>query len=387
MPRYCRRWRGDSECATPSFANDKTRRSYTLLSPQSGDNLVGIDFALQPGSSITGTLYDNYTSAPIANADIALTLYSNAQAIVSTAGVTTDAAGSFVLSGIAPGSYYLEAGAPFFESPVNSYYVSALHGGAECTAGVPACTFTDASLFVVPADGTVSGIDFQLRPGHFVSGKVTDADTGLGIAGVTVKACEWIGLIFETAETTTAADGSYQLRHVVGPGSIGVSTSNALGYVDQIWQDIPLYPEYNCPVDGSTLAFASSDENISDIDFALAQPAAIGGHITPSAVAANPTLQLFKPKAGGILSPLWYGNPDANGDYLITGLPAGTYFAYVWFDGFQDCRVYAGYPCADEEGQLVIDPQQATPIVVGPGQALTNIDFPATQEVFGNGFD
>jgi len=365
-------------------------KSYSTLALQSGSELTAIDFSLQPGSTIGGMLYDRYSSEPIANAAATFVLYSSDQALIGTAETTSDANGAFLVSGIAPGNYYLEAGVPFRAvpptSPINAYYATALHAGGDCTGQDPPCPFTEASLFSVPAGGS-TGIDFDLRPGHSISGRVTAAETGLGIFGVTVKACEWIGLIFTTAQTTTAADGSYTLTHVVGPGEVSVSTFNTIGYADREWPDFLLYPaEWACPpFDGAGVTFTSADENVDGIDISLARAASVSGHVDPSTAGAEATVEILV-DVEGTLGIVWYGTPDEYGDYHLAGLPAGKYYALAYFDAYQDCRVYAGRACADPSAFPPFDVQQATPIVLAPGETRADIDFPA-EEIFRNGFD
>jgi hypothetical protein len=360
-------------------------RTITPITLHSGDALDLVDINLHIGSTITGTLTDSLTFGPIANG-AEFVLYSSTQQVLATFDAPVDADGHFTIGGVAHGSYYLEAGVPYFLFPANSYYVSALHAGAECHGNVPPCIFTEASLFSVPADGTASGVDFQLRPGHLVSGTVRDSETGLGIGGVTVAACEWLGLIRTTAQSTTSADGVYTLSHVVGPGEISLRTSNALGYVDVLWPNFPFYGASICSFEGPGLTFNSYAQNFQNVDFSLVREGTISGHVMPSGAGTNATVEIFT-YFGGSLGIAWSGSPDGNGQYQSGGLPPGTYYAVVYFDDYQDCRVYAGYECTDPSGFPPLDPLQSTPIMIAAGQQLESIDFPAVQEIFGSNFE
>jgi len=360
-------------------------RMFTPLGLPSGGALNSIDFDLHVGATITGTLSDSLTAAPLTNG-AHFVLYSSSQTARATIDIPADPDGKFAIGGVPAGDYYLEAGTLTYSGPVNNYYVSALHAGAECHGGVPPCVFTPASLFSVPAGGTAAGIDFQLRPGHLVSGKITDAVSGLGVAGVTIKACEWIGLIRQTAETVSAADGTYTLAHVVGPGQVSVYTANALGYVDILWPNFPYYGPSWCTFEGSGLTFNSFDQNTGDVDFALTRAGSISGHVSPSALGSSAAVKIMN-DIDGTLYLAWFGNPDPDGYYHADHLPPGTYYALVYFDAYQDCRVYAGNVCADPSASPPLDPQQATPITITGGQAAENIDFPATQEIFSDSFE
>src|SRR5262249_10818229 len=59
---------------------------------------------------------------------------------------------------------------------------------------------------------------------------------------------------------------------------------------------------------------------------------------------------------------------DTNGNYLLTGLPAGTYHAVAYGSGFE--QLYNGTDCPSNCG-----PQTGTPIVVADGQDTAGIDF------------
>jgi len=362
--------------------------AYTTITLASGDHLTGIDFSLMSGSTITGTLHDSYFQTPIANAPVAFKLISSAQQIVNAIDSTTDANGQFTLQGIAAGDYYLSAGARFVYWHPNTYYFPALHGGGDC---IPSCTPGPSNLFTVPAGGVASAIDFSLRPGHIVTGKVTDSQSGLGIGGVTVQTCELPGPLFNiTATAKTASDGSYTLSHVLGNGVTHAYTANSLGYVDIAWPNTPIYISTFCDtIDGTSLAFGNPQEQLSDIDFALTTGAAITGQVTATefpGVGVPAQVEVWKDE-GGSLSLAWSGLTDMNGNYESNGLQTGTYYVLAYYGLYEECQVYSGQSCANDGGPPSVDPVSASPLTFDSISTQSGVNLQLAVDIFRNTFE
>ena len=96
----------------------------------------------------------------------------------------------------------------------------------------------DADIVTVGDDG-VKGIDFVIRMGGSISGKVRDSSTGLGIPGMEVHA--GIAATDEhLAWTDTDANGDYTLR-ALPAGTIEIEVSGQ-GYLQQT-RRVALGPE------------------------------------------------------------------------------------------------------------------------------------------------
>ena len=360
---------------------------YTPIALGSGQNLFGVDFSLQTGSAISGTLTDLRFSVPAANSFPRFLLFSSAKVLVAKIDTQPDASGAYSLGGIPAGDYYLAADANYHYSVVNSYYGFAYHADSPCSGP---CTSDDASLVHVPVAGTVSAIDLALPPGHVVTGKISDAQSGLGIAGVTVQTCEMPGLLFAvTAETTTGSDGTYVLAHVVG-NAAHIYTANTLGYVDIAWPDTPIYLSTYCDaLDGNTLTFSSADQDLSGIDFALSAGAAISGRVTAAEhpdSGVDARIQVWKSTGGG-LSLAWSGTTDSDGYYGSNGLQTGTYYVLAEYDQFTQCQVYLGQSCDTPSGPPGVNPAQATAITVDEIATHGGVDLQLNVDIFHGGFD
>ncbi len=99
------------------------------------------------------------------------------------AGAFSDASGNYVTSpGLATGSHKLQfttsGGIPY----LGKYYADK-------------ADLATATLIEVTSPATRSGIDAELAPGARISGRVTDAITGVGLAGFQVTICGSDGYI------------------------------------------------------------------------------------------------------------------------------------------------------------------------------------------------
>src|SRR5438552_6675549 len=110
--------------------------------------------------SLTGTVTDAVTSAPVAGVPV----------FVSGSGVfvraTTDASGVYAVGGLDAGTYYA--------STRNAQgYIDQIFQGLVCVG----CSASNGTPITV-SDGTVtSGIDFALQPGARIAGHISDTAT------------------------------------------------------------------------------------------------------------------------------------------------------------------------------------------------------------------
>lgn len=150
-----------------------------------------------PGRSITGTVRDHQTGKPVAGATVR----------GATSQARTDAEGRYRLTGV-PKELGTGQRQLYAEPPADQPY---LRGVATLpdSAGLETAT-----------------VDFQLRSGRWITGKVTDEATGRPIPRVTVRYqpaplpenLPLIGLL--RGQVWTAADGSYRVLGLPGPGKI-----------------------------------------------------------------------------------------------------------------------------------------------------------------------
>ncbi|GMW01723.1 MAG: hypothetical protein AMXMBFR84_28600 [Candidatus Hydrogenedentota bacterium] len=121
---------------------------------------VPVTLQLKPGGGVTGSVYHVTTSQPVAGMRLGLTMFSENYDMKS---VTTDEAGKFTIEGLYPGVYTVES---------RSETYSLADGKVEVS--VPEPGFPPANIRLTAGEGGV------------VRGRVVNARTREGIAGVTV---------------------------------------------------------------------------------------------------------------------------------------------------------------------------------------------------------
>lgn len=178
---------------------------------------TGVDFALDPGGAIAGTINDA-DGAPIYDAQVEIW-----NAAGHWVGYGYNYSGSYVLDGLAPGAFFVRA---------YSYegHIAELYDDLPCPDG---CDFTKGTPVVV-SHGATTQVDFELAF-YAIAGKVTDAATGTPLDGVAIHFWSAAGFYsyYPDWSTTTDSDGSYRLD--LPPGTYRVVTDNDLGLVDEVY--------------------------------------------------------------------------------------------------------------------------------------------------------
>ncbi len=285
--------------------------SGTPVPVTAGALTTGIDFSLAPGGRISGTVTDAATGLPLSSA--AVTIYR--------------ASGSSVASGYTDGTgvYTSEGGLPsgnFYARTSNSRgYFDEVYADLSCPSG--ACSVTDGTPIGVTAGVTTAGIDFALAPGGRVGGTVTDAVTGMPLSGVQVGIFDWTGR--SAASGTTNASGSFTTDKGLRSGTYYARTHNSLGYVDELYDDVPCTGG-SCTVTRGAPIVVTAGET-TGIAFALRPGGRISGTVTLAGTVPpyeDPPVQVRIYDASGRL--VSYDYVDASGSYTPTSgwLPGPT---------------------------------------------------------------
>ncbi len=193
-----------------------------------------------------------------------------------------------------------------------------------------------------------------------LSGRVTDAATGRGIAGATVEVWKpaLAGVHDWAASATTASDGGYAL--------FGLATGNyvvrviAPGYAREYYDNVTASHE-------AEIIQATTLHEASGIDFKLTEGGSISGHIyqsdgvTPLAGAeVNVRPGKYRYDAG------FWATTDANGGYTVENLPLGNFRVTAYSEGYvEDVKFY------DE----VYGWNNALDVVVTPPDDTSEIDI------------
>lgn len=204
----------------------------------------------------------------------------------------------------------------------------------------------EAEPIWVPWEGEVADIDFVLRPGGRISGWVAAEGGELGPYEVTLRVHEvvgdWMSYIWEqpvedpTAYRTAALPpGEYLVRFVPEIPSMYVATFYGDTWAPYEAQSVTVEPER--AVEGVNV--------VLPIGGGVSGRLTAGGEPMPFSAAVG-----FGSGPGGFVLawPLAYWFADANGDYVVTGLPEGDcYMLFIpphedypqmWYDGAWDPR-------------------------------------------------
>ena len=300
-----------------------------------GTPTENIDFSLLGGGSITGHVYEADGTTALVGANV----FANSE----TAGwghARTDGNGFYEISGLASGSYHVEADASD-RGFVREFYDDTTDYGS-------------ASPVPVTAGTSTPNIDFVMTSGGSISGVVYDTDGVTPLGDVDISANSEVG---GGGHTRSRGDGSYKIEGLA-TGVYRVS-ANLEGYIHLFYSSTPSYDE-------ATLVDVTTGAETQGIDIVMQT----GGSISGTVVTANPG----DPIAG---VDVWANSYDGagggngtrtnlDGTYEITGLAPDQY------------RVRAQKSDAGYVGEWYDDTTDwgaATPVVVAAGAPTTGIDF------------
>lgn len=336
---YLRQW----------YSGKPTSREANPVTVLEGETSEDIDAELARGGKITGTVTDAVTHSPLAGIDVCAARFGHCD--------ETGDDGKYVVEGLATGSFKLI----FRDSNEAPEYAQVYYHDK--------ATSDEAQSIAVTAGQTTPGVDQQMREGGRISGTVLDADSGDPLQGMDV--CAWSPTVeFSRCASTDSAGeyviaalpaSSYQVRF--DPPYIGMDASKQ-NYVRQFYDEVE-------SADAATLVPVTLGGEADGIDAAMYEGGKIDGLVT-AAVGGTP-VKGAAACAYPLSEPEEFENcaaTDANGEYTLEGLGAGSYrvaFYPNYFGGSNSNLMYQYY---DE----VADWDDADPVAVGLGATTHGID-------------
>lgn len=268
----------------------------------------------------------------------------------------TDSSGDYSVLGLDDGTYYAtthnEAG-----------FIDELYNNIPCPGGaLGGCSPETGTAIVVFAAQVTAGVDFALGPGGVISGRLSEAITGLAIAGATVEVWKSNGLLVDS--TSTDAAGDYSLGGLVSGTYFAVAHSSE--HRDELYDDIPC-PGGCDPTSGTPIAVVTG-ASTPGIDFTLDRLGSISGTVVDAATG-DPLPFVEVDIVDGSGEDVAYGETDGSGHYQAGGIDAGTFFAYTFFASNYRDEVYDDIPCSP------CNPTAGTPIGVSLNSDTGGIDF------------
>ncbi|MCA9935494.1 MAG: carboxypeptidase regulatory-like domain-containing protein, partial [Anaerolineales bacterium] len=311
---------------------------------------TNIDFTLDLGGSISGTVYADDGITPLQNI--------NVDVEGGGYGACTDENGHYAMHGLPYNDYYVRAGGDWnFCLGQDSIYLTTYYSNTHDYNLATPIPISSTAL-------TASGIDFNLQQGGVITGRVLDNDTGLPIANVNVGASEYDNGQFGYGAWTDP-NGYYTITGMLDAEyrvSVDSSYGLPLGYARQFYDHQP----YHHLADRVPVSLGGG---ITNINFDLLPGGAFSGTVYADD-GVTPLANINVDTADG-----GYGTcTDENGRYYMNGLPFG------------DHKIIAGGGwnwCLNQNSDYIreyypetIDPNAATIFTLDADHLLyTDIDF------------
>lgn len=314
-----------------------------------------VDFALEAGATISGTVTQTVGGAPVVGATVQFFTLG----VPSSGSVITDSQGAYRSPGLSNGSYFVRV-----TPPAGSTLIGELHNNIACPGGT--CTPNQGTPVAVSVPGNTV-VNFTLDAGATISGTVTNASSGLPVVGVAVQFS--VGGIFGVGSATTDSLGNY-----VSPGlptgsyRVRAVPLAATGLIAQVYNNVPC-PGSSCHgLTGSALDVTAAGN--TTINFALQPGATLTGTVTNASTGLpviGATVGIFSNSGLSIGSV----STDNAGRYVSTAVPTGQYFVRVLPGSGLIGRLYDGVHCP--AGACTVT--KGTPVnLTSPNQTV--LDFP-----------
>ncbi|HHQ48473.1 MAG TPA: hypothetical protein ENK19_06265, partial [Acidobacteria bacterium] len=276
----------------------------TPITVSSGSLTEGIDFALQRGGSISGTVTDEDTGLPLSSANVSV--YDASGRNLDSTYTAHD--GTYTVTDLFAGQYFVR---------ISHYgYATELYDDIICSG----CDPTTGTPVAVTTGGDTSGIDAALSKGSTVSGHVTSAGSGAPLVNAWIYLYDASGNYL--SNTNTDPVGAYALTARY-PGTYHVVAKEA-SHVNELYDDIPCQPSCDPTAGDPIVVNAHSDT--PGIDFALDLGGSIRGTVTDAANGA-PLQYVEVTVYDDSGTQVAVTGTGSDGTYTVQGLLAGNYFA------------------------------------------------------------
>jgi hypothetical protein len=318
--------------------------SATLVAVTAGATVTGIDATMSAGGSISGTV-----TVPSGSAANVCVYAQGAGGSVRVSAGATPTSGTYLLQGIAAGSYRVQ------------FYA--------CTTGVNLMTQYwqnttdyDAATLVSVVDGTTtSGINATMAVGGSISGTVTVPSGSASDVCASASSDTTSGGYSGVTSSSPVTTGTYSISGLPS-GSFRVSfgpCNAATNLVRQYWHNTTSYS-------AATLVPVGAGGIVTGIDATMQAGASISGAVTVPTGSASDVCVNAQSADGSGNTQVVNGSVATSGSYTVTGLAPGTY-------------VIAFHPCSYQTNlvpqywQHTTRYEAATPVTVASGASVSGI--------------
>ncbi|MFQ5822427.1 MAG: carboxypeptidase regulatory-like domain-containing protein [bacterium] len=294
---------------------DDTRNflEATPLIVAENDTLTDKNFALSEGGKITGTVFTDLDSLPLADAHVVASLVVNPR---FARHALTDNDGSYEIESLPPGDYAVRANAPGYKE---EYYDDAEQ-------------LIDAEFLRIDSTETKDNINFGLATASAIRGVVTNVVDGSPIARARIRVFLSNVLISHLfhRETRTNENGEYIVQ--IRPGRYIVHAS-AEGFNGEFYDDVR-ERFLATPVE------VFPDSHTTGIDFDLVPRGSISGTVSDQSTGSSivgAVVEAFKENitldvASNVTG--FRSKTDSLGHYIIENVPSGKYLVRAIAEGY-----------------------------------------------------
>lgn len=329
-PQHVDEVHANRPCAASSCRADEIGSGDAVILAAGG--AATVDFGLDAGGSISGSVTDAGNGTPVA---ATVQAYRNNGAFLALAGsATADAGGLFTVRGLTAGSYVVGAFA--------GTHATEIFGGVHC---LPCTLDTIASGLPVPvaSGANTPGVHIVMERAGTIRGTVTTTPSNAVAARVGMRLFRRGGPLAVVNATTDDA-GQYAFADLP-PGTYTVATAAAR-------LDNEVYDNVACPGGSCSTAFIAVNgvgvqvgvgSTVNNINFSLGPvtgPPGVSG--APVAVNAPGGVQFTwtAPQAGGVATSYLFDAglapgttfatlPVATNSLFVPGVPPGLYYVRV----------------------------------------------------------
>ncbi|MGD9975259.1 MAG: dockerin type I domain-containing protein [Desulfatirhabdiaceae bacterium] len=349
-----------------------------------GENKSGKNFQLDPGATVSGTLYESDGVTPITGKSMYVYAYQGdpcgSRSSYGSASINlTD--GTYAITRLPSGNYYLYAYPSSSDVNYQPEWWAAPISTTNCAG---------AQGIAVSAGQNITDKNFQLDPGATISGTLYESDGVTPITGKSMYVYAYQGdpcgsRSFYGSASINLTDGTYAITRLpTGNYFLQANSSSDVNYQPEWWADPLSTP--NCA--GAQGIAASAGQNITSKNFQMDPGATISGTLFesdgvtpitgPGSLGTFLDVQAYQGDPCGSRSS--YGSASINltdGTYTITRLPSGNYYLYA----------YPSNSNANYVSEWWADPSStpncsgAKVIVVSPGQKITGKNFQLEENV------
>lgn len=331
----------------PEFYADQAEQATATPITVSLNTTTTVNFALASGALVTGRVVEDGTGTPIS--DTLVSVYNNDQDEYRTA--TTNADGYYVVNGLKGGGYIVRFGSENNYLP--EYYDNKASG-------------QDSNPITVAAKSTLPNINASLAVGGRILGRVTAADSGLGLSNVYLNLYQLQNDEYRSISSDFGTDadgyytvtrlltGTYRVQFVTGSG-------NSQPYLSEFYDGAGL-------LETATNISVVVGADVAHVNATLERGGQIAGRVT--AADTDSGLHLVYVNVYSNTQLMTRASTDPNGDYTTDGVPAGNYtIQFAPHSSWQVTEEYVGEWYSDTLTQTT-----AIPVNVAVGTTTQNIN-------------